>query len=111
MDKRVPYYNEKGLVEDDRHCVISPFGMLSREEKNYKQFRTDSLDRVRIPDERGHHNVTSFRVPIEKILDIENGYIHRIREDCERFEPGRFQLTGRGDCLSSRMETCVADIM
>ena len=55
LDEHVPYYNEKGLVEDDRHCVISPFGMLSREEKNYKQFRTDSLDRVRIPDQWGHH--------------------------------------------------------
>jgi len=97
LNELVPYYKENHLIRDDRHCVISPFGMLSRRDKDrYPYFKRDSLDRVRIPDKSGERNVASFQVRVEEIFDIENGYIHRIEEGYEQEEPGFFQLTGRG---------------
>lgn len=97
LNNLIPEYEAKGLVRDDRHCVISPFGMLSRREEKDRSFTTepDTLDRVRIPDRNGCHNVTSFQVPVEEILHVENGYIHRIGEGYERKEPRCFQVTGR----------------
>ena len=99
LNNLIPEYEAKGLVRDDRHCVISSFGMLSRREEKdrYRPFTTepDTLDRVRIPDRNGCHNVTSFQVPVEEILHVENGYIHRVGEGYERKEPRCFQVTGR----------------